>query len=116
MSSAPSSARRSCSSPAVSSGPIGGALHQADGAGVEPLLDAHDRDAGLGVAGEMSALDGRRAAPARQKRGMDIEAAEARRFEDRLRQDLPIGDHHADVGVEALEARLLFRAFEACAA
>ena len=95
-------------------GADGGALHKADGAGIELLLDAHDRHAGLGIAGEKCALNGRRAPPARQKRGMDVEAAIARRIEDRLRQDLPIGHHHAGVGVERLEARLLLRASQAC--
>ena len=52
-------------------------------AGIEPLVHLHDGDAGLPVAGEDGALDRRRAAPARQQRGMDVEAAEPRRLQDR---------------------------------
>ena len=40
-------------------GTDGHALGEADGAGVELLLDAHDRDTGLGIAGEKSPLDRR---------------------------------------------------------
>jgi hypothetical protein len=91
-----------------------GTLHKADGAHVELLLDAHDRNAGLGVAGQKCTLDRRGTPPAWQKRGMNVEAAIMRRIEDRVRQDLPVGHHHASVGVERLEARLLYSASEAC--
>ena len=46
----------------------------------------------------IGALDRRRAAPARQQRGVQVEAAVARRVEDRLRQDQPVGDDDRDVG------------------
>ena len=49
----------------------------------------------------IGALDRRRAAPARQQRGVEIEAAEPRRLEDRLRQDQSIGDDDRDIGVDA---------------
>ena len=52
--------------------------------GIEPCLHLHDRHAGHLVAGEDRALDRRRAAPARQQRGVDVEAAQPRRVEDRL--------------------------------
>ena len=44
--------------------------------GVEPCLHLHDGHAGHLVAGQDRALDRRRAAPARQQRGVDVEAAE----------------------------------------
>ena len=46
---------------------------QADRAGVEPLGQPHDRDAGLRVAGHDRPLDRRSAAPARQQRRMHVE-------------------------------------------
>ena len=48
------------------------------------------------VAGLDRALDRRRAAPARQQRGMDVQAAQARQLEHPLRQDQAVGrdDHH----------------------
>ncbi len=51
------------------------ALAHGDRAGVEARLHAHDHDAGLGVAGHDGAGDGRGAAPARQQRGVEVEAA-----------------------------------------
>ena len=48
--------------------------------GVEPALHLHDRDSRHPIAGEDRALDRRGAAPARQQRGMDVEAAIARRL------------------------------------
>ncbi len=50
-----------------------------DGAGVQPLLHLHDRNAGLGVARPDRVLYRRRATPARQQRGMDVQAAVFRR-------------------------------------
>ena len=58
----------------------GDALHHADRAGIEPFLHLHHRDAGLGIAGHDGALDGGGAAPARQERGMQVEAAEFRQI------------------------------------
>jgi hypothetical protein len=71
-------------------------------AGVEPLLHLHDRITPVSaVAGQHRALDRRRAAPARQQRGVDVEAAEPRRVQDRLWQDEAIGDDDGDVGARA---------------
>ena len=61
-------------------------------AGVEAFFHAHDHDAGFRIARHDRALDRRGAAPARQQRAMQIEAAELRRIEDRLRQQQSIGD------------------------
>ena len=44
-----------------------------------PAVDPHDADAGALVAGHDRPLDRRRAAPARQQRGMDVEHRPARR-------------------------------------
>jgi hypothetical protein len=66
--------------------------------GVEAGLHAHDGDAGLRVAGLDGAVDGRRAAPARQQRGVDVDAAAARQVEHRLRQDQAVGGDHHDFG------------------
>ena len=62
--------------PVVVVGPDRLGLHEAHRTGVETGREAHDRDPGLLVAGHDRALDGRRAAPARQQRGMDVEDLE----------------------------------------
>ena len=85
------------------------ALLQQHRAGIETLVHLHDGDAGLGVAGQDGALDRRRAAPARQQRGMDVEAAEPRRGQDRRRQDQAVGDDHGRIETESGEVRLLCR-------
>ena len=46
------------------------------------------------IAGEQRALDRRGAAPARQQRGMDVDAAEPRHREHRRRQDQAVGHDH----------------------
>mmetsp|Transcript_6682 Transcript_6682/g.27948 ORF Transcript_6682/g.27948 Transcript_6682/m.27948 type:complete len:400 (+) Transcript_6682:401-1600(+) len=75
------------------------ACHQAHGPGVEPGVHLHDGDPGLGVAGLDRAVDGRRAAPARQQGRMDVQAAAPRGVQHPLRQDQAIGGHHHHVGV-----------------
>ena len=67
---------------------------QADRPGVEPLVHAHNGRRRLRVPGHDGALDRRGAAPARQGRGMQVEAAVPRRLEHRLRQDQPVSDDH----------------------
>jgi hypothetical protein len=63
--------------------------------GVESLVELHDADTGHGVAGQQRALNRRRAAPARQQRTMDVEAAEPRQRQRRGGQDQSIRhDHH----------------------
>ena len=62
--------------PVVVVGPDRLGLHEAHRTGVETGRETHDRDPGLLVAGHDGALDGRRAAPARQQRGMDVEDLE----------------------------------------
>ena len=74
--------------------------------GIEPGLHLHDGDAGFGIAGQDRALDRRRAAPARQQRGVDVDAAEARHVEHRLRQDQAVGGDHHDVGADRAHALL----------
>ncbi len=101
---APSSASASCSVAAVSLGRMVHGSLQEDGAGIQGRLHAHEGDAGLAVAGEERALNGRGAAPARQQRGVHIDAAEPRRIEQRLRQNEPVGDH--DQHVRAPGAKL----------
>ena len=58
------------------------------------------------VAGQDGALDRGRTPPARQQRGVDVDAAEARRFQDRPREDQPIGGDHGHVGGEIAELGL----------
>ena len=73
------------------------------GARVQSRLHAHDADAGSAVAGQDGALNGRRAAPARQQGRMDVEASEPRYRERLRRQDQAIGDHHPGIDVQAAQ-------------
>ena len=95
----------------------GGRIAGADGdahgvehrAGVEPRLHLHDRRARFLVAGKQRALNGRRAAPARQQRRVNVEAAMARPCQDRGRQDESVGRYgkHVDRDREQRRARRL---------
>ena len=76
-------------------------LLEQDGAGVEPLVHPHRRHPGPRVAGGDGGLDRRGAAPARQQRGVEVDAAVARQVEQRAREDLAEGDDHGDVGRRA---------------
>ena len=93
----PISTSRACSSPAVSSAPIGVDSRREHRPGVEAGLDRHDVDAGLRVAGEDRPLDRRGAAPARQQREVHVHEAERQRFEQRGRQDLAERDDDAEL-------------------
>ena len=55
------------------------------------------------VAGHDGALDRRGPAPARQQRGMDVEAAMARRVQDGFGQDEAVGRDHGDIGIQRRE-------------
>ena len=69
-------------------------------AGIQPCFHLHDANAGLRIACHDRALNGGRPAPARQKRGVDIQTAKARRIQHGLRQDQPIGDDHGNIGIQ----------------
>ena len=81
-------------------GAYGDGLGQAHRAGIKAFLHAHHHNGGLGVAGHDGPLDGRRSAPARQRGGVQVEAAEARRSEDRPRQQQPVGDDDRGIRIE----------------
>ena len=85
--------------------PIGRRRSSSIGPGVETRVDLHDGDAGFGVAREDGALDRRGAAPARQQRAVDVQAAEPRQIEHRLRQDQPVGDDHEQIRAPIARAR-----------
>ena len=75
--------------------------------GVEPGLHLHDRDARFGVPRKDGAMNRRGAAPARQQRGVNIQATKAPHFvrnvEHRLRQNQPVSSHHQHIGVKRCE-------------
>ena len=73
---------------------------QQHGAGIQPFIHLHDGDTGLGIARQDRSLHWRRAAPARQQRSVDIEAAVTRYLQHRLRQNQPISRHHHHVGIQ----------------
>ena len=83
----------------------GRAAH-AVGARVQTLLHAHDAHARLLVARQDGALDGRGAAPARQKRRVHVEASVAGQVEHGLRQDGAVGRHADDVRSERRQLAL----------
>ena len=91
----------------------GDALQERDGAGVEPRLHAHDTDARLFIARENGALNGRGAPPARQERGVNVEAAELWRIENRARKNEAIGHDHSGIKPERRELRLHLGGFQA---
>ena len=68
-------------------------------AGVQAGIHLHDGDAGLRVARFNGAVNRRGAAPARQQRGVDIQATQPGRVKHPLRQDQPVGGHHHHVGI-----------------
>ena len=62
-----------------------------DRSGVEARVHPHDRDPGLPVAGEDRMMHRGRAAPAREDRCVDVDAAEPGDGEDRSRQQKAVG-------------------------
>ncbi len=71
---------------------------------VELLIHLHDRDAGLAVPRQDRVRHRRRAAPARQQRGMHVQHTAARDLEDRGRDDLAVRDDHHQVRCHRAEA------------
>jgi hypothetical protein len=65
---------------------------------IEAFLHLHHHDAGLPITRHHRPLDRRRAAPARQQRTMQIEAAMFGRVEHWLGQQQAIGHHHRQLG------------------
>ncbi len=84
-------------------------LRHRDIAGVEADIHLHHHHAALGVARHDGAVDRSGAAPARQQRGVQVEAAERRRIENGLRQDHAIGDDDGRIGVVRAEFLERFR-------
>ena len=74
--------------------------------GVEAGVHLHDGDAGDVVAGFDRALDRRCAAPARQQRGVNVQAAVTRQREQPRRQDQPVGGDDDHLGRGGTEQRL----------
>ncbi len=73
------------------------AFDQQHVASVQAGVHLHDRDAGLGVAGLDRAVDRRGAAPARQQRAVDVQAAQSRQRQHPFGQDQAVGGHHQHV-------------------
>ena len=67
---------------------------QQHGAGIQPLVHAHDRHAALGVPSQYRALNWRGAAPSRQQGGVNIDAAVGGDIQHFLRKDQAVGHHH----------------------
>ena len=84
------------------------------GAGVEAGIHLHDAHAGFSVAGFDGALYRGGTAPARQQRGVDVEAAVRGRVEHGLRQNQPVGGHHHHVGILGAQQGLCFFVAQRC--
>ena len=77
----------------------GGEGFEKHGASIETRFHLHDRHAGFRVTSQNRAMNRRSAAPSRQERAVNIEAAKARNFarniQHHLRQDQSVrSDHH----------------------
>lgn len=88
-----------------------GAYH---GTGVEAGIHLHNAHAGFGVARFDGALYRGGTAPARQQRGVDVEAAVCGCVEHGLRQNQPIGGHHHHIGILRAQKGLCFFVAQGC--
>ena len=77
--------------------------------GVQPGFHLHHGHAGFAVTRFDRALNRRRAAPARQQRGMAVDAAQAGNIQYRLRQDQTVGHHYQQIGPEVGQRLLVCR-------
>ena len=77
-----------------------------NGTCVHPFVEFHNGDAGDGVAVGDRALNGGRAAIARKKRGMNVEAAVLRCREDVRREDFSVRDDDRDVRLMLREGEM----------
>ena len=78
-------------------------------AGIQSGFHLHYGDAAFTVTRLHGALDRRRAAPARQQRGMAVDAAQTRGVQHHLRQDQSIGHHNHQVRLQRGQFGLCFR-------
>ena len=72
---------------------------------VQPRIHLHNAHARFLIARFNGALNRRGTPPARQQRGMDIQAAVARRVQNLLRQNQPVGRHHHHIGIYRTQQR-----------
>jgi hypothetical protein len=72
----------------------------------------HEGDAGLRITRLDGPMDGGGAAPARQEGGVDVDAAQARHVEHRLRQDQAVGGHHHDIRPRLRDGLARFPGFQ----
>ena len=70
---------------------------------VETCFHLHQIHAAFAVAGEDRALDRRRAAPARQQRGVHVPATQARQCEHAARKNQSVGDDDEEIGGVVLQ-------------
>ena len=82
-------------------------------AGVQSAVHLHDGDPAFGVSGQYRPLNRRGAPPARQQRGVNVQAAEPWRRQDGRRQDQAIGHHHGGIQLQIGEGLLGLRRLQA---
>jgi len=69
-----------------------------DRTGIEARVHSHDRYASLAIAFEKRALNGRRATPAWQERGVNVQGAVRSDIENRWRQKDAVSDRDHNIG------------------
>jgi hypothetical protein len=75
----------------------------------ETLLHAHDADAGFDIPGEDGRLYRRRSAPARQQRGMYVDASNPRDLQYLLGEQQTVGHYNQQIGLQRSQRCLGFR-------
>ena len=78
---------------------------QHHGAGIEPRFHAHDAHSSVGIPSFDRTVNGRRTAPARQLRAMNVQTTVQRHRQHGRRQQQAIGHHDHPVGRESRQFR-----------
>ncbi len=73
---------------------------------IQAHIHLHDHDTCFPVSGHDRTLNGRCTTPARQKRGMQIEAAQPWGIKDRFWQQKPVGHDNRDIQIKCCEGCL----------
>jgi len=81
-------------------------------AGIEPCVQLHDGHTGPAVPSQYGAFDWGGTAPARQKRGVNVQAAQPGEREHLGRHDEPVRDDDQNIGMPALEHAASCRVLE----
>ena len=81
-------------------------------AGIHPHIHLHDGHAGFLLSLQDGIMDGSRSPIPGQQRGMDIDAAEFRQFQQSFRKELAKSRHHNEFRLDFFHFCLEFRSFD----